>query len=68
MTDIFDHASELEELHRQRALESHKSRESSPSDDCVSCGAIIPQARKKALPECNLCIGCATIKELRRKP
>lgn len=31
--------------------------------ECVDCGEVIPEARRKAVPGCARCIGCQTLFE-----
>lgn len=59
MTDIFDRASELEELHREAALAAHRDRPIGQSySHCEDCGDEIPEKRRKAVPGCRRCIHC----------
>jgi len=36
------------------------------SDDCVECGAAIPEARRRAIPGVRLCISCQEIHDKTR--
>lgn len=38
-------------------------RSSGSCVDCEWCGAEIPEQRRRAVPNCNLCVDCQTIKE-----
>lgn len=62
MTDQFDRAQELEieewERRQRDAVRPAPVRESSP--DCRHCGDPIPEARRKAVPGCQLCVECQT--------
>lgn len=61
MTDRFDRAQELEQLHRDASLAA--ARNAMPafpsSGTCVTCREPISPARLKALPNATRCIDCA---------
>ncbi|MDB5802282.1 MAG: transcriptional regulator, TraR/DksA family [Rhodocyclales bacterium] len=67
MTDVFDRASELEEVQRADALAAQRFkaglgdaacwRELSAAS-CAGCGARIPDERRKLLPGVQLCVEC----------
>lgn len=73
MTDIYDQASDLEELQRQSALAEHARRHPAPATDwqhasakwCqgAACGVRIPDQRRRAIPGVQLCIDCQERKE-----
>lgn len=70
MTDIFDRATELEEIARDEALARQQQRSRNAinpalesAEDCVACGEIIPEPRRAALPGVQHCIACAQQKE-----
>ncbi|MCX7204761.1 MAG: TraR/DksA C4-type zinc finger protein [Proteobacteria bacterium] len=63
--DLFDRASELEQLQRDGAI-AH-TRKNAPhgisATECEDCGAAIPAARQAAALGCIRCISCQTIFE-----
>lgn len=65
MTDIFDRAQECEAWFRQDAI-AHATRHNDrkakvPSrETCMECGAVIPEARRNAVPGVQRCITCQT--------
>lgn len=62
MTDLIDHASELEARQRQAALERTLARAQPPKGQgtgpCQDCGQPIPEARRQALPHSQRCVDC----------
>lgn len=61
MTDQFDRASEIEEMHRAAAIarQAAHGRQQAPSAyECEECGEPIPEARRMAAPGCRCCIDC----------
>ena len=61
MTDLYDRAAEVEELHRRAALQKQaaKSQQTAPSAfECEECGELIHEARRLAAPGCRCCIHC----------
>lgn len=38
----------------------------SGASDCIGCGVVIPEARRRALPNADTCIDCAQQRETRR--
>ena len=66
--DIIDNASELEELHRNAALSRARlNAHATSATHCQTCGDELPEARRKAIPGCQLCASCKRIEELRGK-
>ena len=66
--DIIDNASELEELHRNAALSRTRMHINSASaTHCRECEEALPEARRIAIPGCQLCASCKEIEELRGK-
>ena len=63
--DIFDRAQECEAWFRQDAI-AHATRHNVrkakvPSrETCMECGAVIPEARRNAVPGVQRCITCQT--------
>lgn len=78
MTDVFDRATEVEQLQRDLAIRSQR-REANererarkaaailPASECTDCGERIPQARREAESACTRCIKCERDTEARRK-
>ncbi len=74
--DIFDHATEAEELFRAQALEAQAKKAPKAGDwDRLSakwckgarCGARIPDERRRAIPGIDLCAECQEEKEQRER-
>lgn len=66
--DIIDNASELEELHRNAAISLARTRPGAVSaTHCKECDDELPEARRKAIPGCQLCASCKEVEELRGK-
>lgn len=66
--DIIDNASELEELHRNAALSRTRMHINSASaTHCRECEEALPEARRIAIPGCQLCASCKSVEELREK-
>jgi len=66
--DIIDNASELEELHRNVALSRTRTQINSASaTHCRECEEALPEARRMAIPDCQLCASCKGAEELREK-
>lgn len=62
MTDLFDRASDLEQLQRDAAIEEARSHAPQGLSEkfCVmpDCEAPIPEARRQAVPGCRFCVDC----------
>jgi len=59
MTDAIDVANTLAELERSTAINAITSRPRGKSlTHCLECGEQIPDARRLAVPGCELCITC----------
>lgn len=70
MTDIFDRATDQEELDREVALAAQRSRAglagktvADSALDCSDCDEPIPQPRREAIPGCQFCVGCQAQRE-----
>jgi phage/conjugal plasmid C-4 type zinc finger TraR family protein len=64
--DQFDQAQELDAIFRQQALAAHVKKAAHTGEsrtNCLDCGEPIPEGRRKILPGCIRCIGCATMFE-----
>ncbi|MCO8248493.1 TraR/DksA family transcriptional regulator [Comamonas thiooxydans] len=69
MTDFFDRAQALELQLRQDALRDQARRAglagktvNDSATEC-DCGALIPEARRWAIPGCQRCVKCQTAHE-----
>lgn len=78
MTDIYDKASETEELLRGADLQKQLQRANLGAADkwndlsathceAEDCGAPIPEARRKAVPGVQHCIDCQQLRERRTR-
>ena len=66
MADIADLGNDRAELERARSIEALRARMSvirASAEECVTCGAIIPPARREAVPGVQECVGCASVTE-----
>lgn len=70
MTDIYDRATEQEELGRAVALAAQRNRagmegktSADSAIDCVDCDEPIPLLRRQAVPGCQFCIDCQAQRE-----
>ena len=69
MTDFFDRAQALELQLREDALRAQARRAGlagktmADSATGCDCGALIPEARRKAVPGCQRCVKCQSIFE-----
>jgi len=64
MSDLFDRASDLEQLQREEALARHRRPAAGPSySHCEDCGDDIPAIRRQAVPGCTRCIVCQEVQE-----
>lgn len=65
MTDIIDRAMEIAARDIDARIEARvKPRTGEGSPDCIECGEAIPEARRKAVQGCDLCIDCARLNEM----
>ena len=64
--DIIDSAQESEMFYQEMALRQQRAkaaRETSQRAHCADCGAMIPAARRQAVPGCARCFSCQSIRE-----
>ncbi|WP_153117382.1 TraR/DksA C4-type zinc finger protein [Rhodocyclus tenuis] len=52
---------------QQRADQTQGKTVADSAENCSSCGAAIPQARREAVPGVDLCVACRTRVELYNK-
>jgi len=71
--DLTDQASQIEERHRELALQRLRNQpQEEPDEDkdgnryCLTCGEIIPEERVKAVQAVR-CVHCASAREKQRK-
>lgn len=68
MTDMYDHASEIEDRDREGAIIiAKKAIAHEGTLECVVCHCEIEAARKRALPSSTRCIECQERHEKSRK-
>ncbi|MFV2029810.1 TraR/DksA C4-type zinc finger protein [Neisseria sp. S1] len=62
MTDIYDRAAEVEQLHREAAIRRQAEKTVGAAAvsayECEECGELIPEARRLAVPGCRCCVEC----------
>jgi phage/conjugal plasmid C-4 type zinc finger TraR family protein len=68
--DVFDRASEQEQLFRDQVLAAHAANRlhgtSATHCQAYDCGIEIPEQRRQALPGVQFCIDCAARQEKER--
>ncbi|HFK4602495.1 TPA: TraR/DksA family transcriptional regulator [Citrobacter farmeri] len=68
MADSMDLVQLRVEEERQRRIHIARSRKAGTSSiECESCGIVIPEERRAAVPGCDLCVTCQEIAELKAK-
>lgn len=68
MADSMDLVQLRVEEERQRHIHHARSRKARASSlECESCGTVIPEERRAAVPGCDLCVTCKEIAELKGK-
>lgn len=65
MTDVFDRATEIEEMQREDALAEQRRRtgHGPAAFECEDCGVDIPEDRRQAAPGATRCIDCQRLRE-----
>ena len=69
MADFADIASDYSEQVLQRTLDARPRfavHSTLSAELCEECGVSIPQARREAVPGCELCVDCQGYREGRR--
>ena len=73
MTDFFDRAQALELQLREDALREQARRAglagktmADSALECIDCDTQIPEARRWAVPGCQRCVECETVKEKKK--
>lgn len=68
MADIIDSASEVEDLHRDAAIQAHRiNRLAVSAVRCSDCDEELPEARRIAYPGCTMCVDCQADAERRNR-
>ncbi|EOC0418881.1 TraR/DksA C4-type zinc finger protein [Cronobacter malonaticus] len=68
MADAIDLAQQREQEERERFIAHARRRTASLSSFfCEECDAVIPEARRIAVPGVTLCVFCQQIKEMKNK-
>jgi phage/conjugal plasmid C-4 type zinc finger TraR family protein len=68
MADDVDIAQEREQTIINAALANRPQQYSGESEYfCIECDAVIPHQRREALPGVDVCVGCASKRELLNK-
>ena len=62
----FEQAQRLQDERLQHAIANRVQYQGESAEDCDSCGVEIPQARRLAVPGCQLCVDCQGLREVRR--
>lgn len=65
MTDMFDHAQELEQRQREEALAMQSARQATGASlsHCQDCGGLIPEKRRQCVASCTRCFHCQNLHE-----
>lgn len=58
MTDQFDRAQQLEEMHREIALKKHRTFKAISRLYCEDCDAPIPKKRRQTIQGVTRCVIC----------
>ena len=73
MTDFFDRAQARELQLREDALRDQARRAGlagktgdDSATECIDCDALIPEARRWAVPGCQRCVECASVQERKK--
>jgi phage/conjugal plasmid C-4 type zinc finger TraR family protein len=74
MTDPIDRANDTAQFFNNLALRRHRQGRT-PLDEvwaggvvvCADCDQAIPSARLKAVPDCERCVDCQTVYEIRER-
>lgn len=66
--DIIDSASEVEDLHRDAAIQARRiNRDAVSAVRCKCCDEDLPEARRIAYPGCTMCVDCQEDAERRNR-
>ena len=64
MADIADNGNDYAEKVLADRLDARVRYEGESAEECIACGEKIAQARRLAVPGCDLCIACAEVRGL----
>ncbi|THA04655.1 TraR/DksA C4-type zinc finger protein [Rodentibacter pneumotropicus] len=67
MTDQFDRAQQLEEMHREIALKKHRTFKAVSRLYCEDCDAPIPEKRRQTIQGVTRCVICQEQEEKRQR-
>lgn len=59
-------AEQAAEAEGQRAIANRVQYSGESAEFCATCDTEIPQARRLAVPGCQLCVDCQGLQEMRR--
>lgn len=65
-----DQAQEADNRLRQQAIDRARramNQNATGREDCIDCGEMIPEGRRKAVPGCIRCVECAKLNERLRE-
>nr|WP_312231682.1 TraR/DksA C4-type zinc finger protein [Pseudomonas sp.] len=62
----FELAQKAEEARVAQAIANRVQYQGDSAEECESCGTDIPLARRLAVPGCQTCIDCQSLREVRR--
>lgn len=71
MTDIFDRASDIEEMHREQSITAARKTNEPPQYIengivyCIDCGEDIPAGRLNVKPNAARCVACQGFQDLK---
>ncbi|MDT3720332.1 TraR/DksA family transcriptional regulator [Pseudomonas oryzihabitans] len=65
MADIVDIANDHTEWLLQASLQRRQVQTGPSAEECDSCGTEIPEARRRLVPGCTLCVDCQAFREKR---
>lgn len=63
---LFELAQKAEQARLQQAIDNRVRYQGESAEDCESCGVEIPLARRLAVPGCQTCTECQSLREVRR--
>ena len=61
----FEQAQRLQDERLQQAIANRVQYQGESAEDCASCGEVIPQKRRLAVPGCQMCFDCQSLRESR---
>jgi len=64
--DICDIANDYAERSLNERIQGRVQYAGHSAEECQECGCEIPEARRKAVPGCCMCVDCQEISEVRK--